>query len=73
MSGKNEMTAKCPICGNVEKWEGNAFRPFCSKRCQMLDLEGWLSERYRIPDAEENGLDETAHEEGSTSTDKEKT
>jgi endogenous inhibitor of DNA gyrase (YacG/DUF329 family) len=67
------MTAKCPICGNVEKWEGNAFRPFCSKRCQMLDLEGWLSERYRIPDAEENGLDETAHEEGSTSTDMEKT
>lgn len=47
------MTAKCPMCGKVEQWEGNAFRPFCSERCQLLDLEGWFSERYRIPDAEE--------------------
>ncbi len=53
------MTAKCPMCGKVEQWEGNVFRPFCSKRCQLLDLEGWLTERYRIPDEEEDGLDKT--------------
>jgi uncharacterized protein len=52
------MTAKCPMCGKVEQWEGNAFRPFCSERCQLLDLEGWFSERYRIPDAEEEEEEE---------------
>ena len=54
-------------------WEGNVFRPFCSERCQLLDLEGWFSERYRIPKAEEDESDETILEEGSTSADKEQT
>ncbi len=30
----------------------NRFRPFCSERCQMVDLGSWAAERYRIPDAE---------------------
>ncbi|MDY0882598.1 DNA gyrase inhibitor YacG [Dongia soli] len=36
---------KCPICGKppVQK-----FRPFCSQRCQHIDLGRWLGERYRI-------------------------
>ena len=63
------MTVKCPMCGNVEQWEGNVFRPFCSKRCQLLDLEGWLSERYRIPDAEEDPLDERGGEKRPSSPD----
>ena len=62
------MTAKCPMCGKVEKWEGNVFRPFCSKRCQLLDLEGWFSERYRIPDAEEEGTEERVGEDGPPSS-----
>ena len=24
-------------------------RPFCSPRCKLADLHGWLGERYRIP------------------------
>lgn len=56
------MTARCPMCGKVEQWEGNVFRPFCSERCQLLDLEGWFSERYRIPDAEEEGEEEEPEE-----------
>ena len=63
------MTVKCPMCGKVEKWEGNVFRPFCSERCQLLDLEGWFSERYRIPNAEEDESDESIREEGPTSSD----
>ena len=63
------MTAKCPMCGKVEKWEGNVFRPFCSERCRLLDLEGWLSERYRIPNGEEGESDETGGEEGPTGSD----
>ncbi len=55
------MTAKqgaCSICGNAVLWEGNPFRPFCSERCQLVDLQGWFGERYRIPlDEEDNSED----------------
>ena len=65
------MTAKCPMCGTTAKWEGNVFRPFCSERCRLLDLEGWLSERYRIPKVEEDESDETIREERASSSDNE--
>ena len=32
---------------------GNPFRPFCSERCKLIDLDHWLSERYRIATAAE--------------------
>ncbi len=44
------MKAPCPICKKLVLWEGNAFRPFCSERCQLVDLSSWLGERYRVPD-----------------------
>ena len=44
------MKTPCPICKKVVLWEGNAFRPFCSERCQLVDLSSWLGERYRVPD-----------------------
>ena len=49
----------CPTCGKAVSWEGNIFRPFCSERCRLIDLQGWFGERYRVPqdeslDAEEN-------------------
>jgi endogenous inhibitor of DNA gyrase (YacG/DUF329 family) len=27
------------------------FRPFCSKRCQLIDLGEWAAEEKRIPSA----------------------
>ena len=39
---------RCPICKQNVTWEGNPFRPFCSERCKLLDLDNWLSERYRV-------------------------
>lgn len=67
------MTAKCPMCGKTTKWEGNVFRPFCSERCKLLDLEGWFSERYRFPQAEDDESDETAREDEPSASDHEKT
>ncbi len=29
----------------------NRFRPFCSERCQMVDLGTWVDEGYRVPGA----------------------
>ena len=46
-----DFTPRCPICRVLVPWDGNAFRPFCSERCQLIDLGGWSSERYRIRSA----------------------
>jgi endogenous inhibitor of DNA gyrase (YacG/DUF329 family) len=53
---------KCPICKRVIVYEDNPYRPFCSERCKLIDLDNWLSERYRISTPaekrEQNGLSE---------------
>lgn len=41
-------TVRCPTCGVIVDWATGPHRPFCSKRCRLVDLEGWASERYRI-------------------------
>jgi uncharacterized protein len=49
---------RCPICKKETRFEGNPYRPFCSERCKLLDLDNWLEGRYRIPDTspvKENG------------------
>jgi len=49
----------CPTCHKAVSWEGNAFRPFCSERCRLVDLQGWFGERYRIPPTEDSDPDDT--------------
>lgn len=39
---------RCPICHNEAAGGGNSHRPFCSERCRLIDLDHWLSGRYRI-------------------------
>jgi len=46
-----EVTLRCPTCRAVVRREGNVHRPFCSERCQLADLGGWVMEQYRIPGA----------------------
>ncbi len=45
---------RCPICKGQAGSEGNPFRPFCSERCRLIDLDNWLSERYRTSTAADN-------------------
>jgi uncharacterized protein len=42
----------CPTCKRPlpEDTVGPVF-PFCSQRCKLVDLDGWLSERYVVSDA----------------------
>jgi endogenous inhibitor of DNA gyrase (YacG/DUF329 family) len=40
---------RCPQCRKETSWQDNPWRPFCSERCQMIDLGRWASEDYRIP------------------------
>ncbi len=44
-------TPRCPVCRRPAAWAGNPARPFCSTRCQLVDLGRWLDETYRIPTA----------------------
>jgi len=39
----------CPICKKETSWQNNLFRPFCSERCQLIDLGKWASDEYHIP------------------------
>jgi uncharacterized protein len=40
---------RCPTCGEPTTWHDNPQRPFCSLTCRLIDLGGWLDERFRIP------------------------
>jgi endogenous inhibitor of DNA gyrase (YacG/DUF329 family) len=44
---------KCPTCGQPTEYSSaNRFRPFCSERCQLIDLGEWAEGRYAIPVAD---------------------
>ncbi len=39
----------CPRCGAATVFDSsNAFRPFCSQRCKLIDLGLWADEAYRV-------------------------
>jgi hypothetical protein len=45
---------KCPTCKREVTESGDKTRrpphfPFCTERCQLVDLGRWLGEEYRIP------------------------
>jgi uncharacterized protein len=40
---------RCPICKKVvDRSPENRYRPFCSERCQMIDLGLWAGGDYSI-------------------------
>ena len=54
----------CPTCSKSVEWTPeNRWRPFCSKRCKLVDLGAWAAEEYRVPVSEDpDGIGE--HDEG---------
>ncbi|MDG6897551.1 DNA gyrase inhibitor [Actinobacillus delphinicola] len=47
------LTVKCPQCKKDVEWTSkNIYRPFCSKRCQLIDLGEWADEEKTIPGEE---------------------
>jgi len=44
------LKVNCPTCQKEVTWNELApFRPFCSERCQQIDLGAWADESYAIP------------------------
>ena len=40
---------KCSYCGKSFCKTESVYTPFCTKRCQQIDLGNWLSESYGLP------------------------
>lgn len=52
------IKVNCPTCQEIVIWgEQSLFRPFCSKRCQLIDLGEWAAEEKRI--ASQNDISES--------------
>lgn len=50
MSAAKPATVPCPTCRREVPWtDSSTWRPFCSKRCRMIDLGAWLAEDRAIP------------------------
>lgn len=59
------INVNCPTCGKSIVWgEQSPHRPFCCKRCQLIDLGEWADEEKRIPSKSDiNEIDEWSEEE----------
>ena len=40
---------RCPTCEKLFKREESPAPPFCSERCQLIDLGRWLGEEHSVP------------------------
>lgn len=45
----SETIVNCPTCNPDVIWKPESkYRPFCSERCQLIDLGEWANEEKRI-------------------------
>jgi len=40
---------RCPTCSKLFEGQDSPTLPFCSERCQHIDLGRWLGEQHGIP------------------------
>ena len=43
------MAGNCPTCGRRFLFDETKTPPFCSQRCQLIDLGRWLDEEIGLP------------------------
>lgn len=49
-SKDNIKVIDCPTCKTKVAWvQKNTYRPFCSKRCQLIDFGDWATEKNSLP------------------------
>ncbi|AAP95991.1 DNA gyrase inhibitor [[Haemophilus] ducreyi] len=47
----------CPTCAKQVIWDPvSKYRPFCSERCQLIDLGEWANEEKRIASVEDEAM-----------------
>ena len=60
---KEDTRRRCSYCEKVFDATSSPCLPFCSTRCQQIDLHKWMSESYSLPlegqeDVEHDHVDE---------------
>ncbi|MBI4401863.1 MAG: DNA gyrase inhibitor YacG [Nitrospirae bacterium] len=60
------MKVRIPSCHRESEWENKRWRPFCSERCQVIDLGAWAAEQYRIAGKEPSTAQELSPESEPT-------
>ncbi|MGH8372655.1 MAG: DNA gyrase inhibitor YacG [Gammaproteobacteria bacterium] len=65
MTESSPPLVTCPHCGKPVAWQpASEYKPFCSERCQLIDLGDWLFEKQAIPGEDANlpGAGDIDHE-----------
>ncbi len=58
MTSTTPVEMPCPQCKKNVQWNDDfPHRPFCSKRCQLIDLGDWADEKFKIPISGNNDSD----------------
>ena len=65
-----KLTVKCPQCETEFNYYESEFRPFCTERCQQVDLGHWFQESYTVPE-KGNAQSEVENENQQTEMDDE--
>jgi uncharacterized protein len=61
----SKRLVRCPTCKKTTEYSAtNGYRPFCSERCQLLDLGDWAAGKFAIPT--EDGAPGALGEPGAT-------
>lgn len=49
MVNTKKRLVACPTCNQLAEFSpNNAYRPFCSNRCKLIDLGLWANEEHVI-------------------------
>lgn len=64
MKSSRHILVTCPTCGEKVPYEGNPYRPFCSRGCKGVDLIHWTEESYRIQKDDNDDNDNKDREDG---------
>ena len=67
LDGRLAVAERCRYCGrrvSAADPEQKPFLPFCSERCKMADLGGWLEGRYVISRKLDEVADDAAGKPG---------
>ena len=43
---------KKALCSLCEKPQAKSYKPFCSRRCKLIDLGNWIDGGYKLPSEE---------------------
>lgn len=62
-SPRDPLAGTCPTCGRRFLFDETPTPPFCSERCQLVDLGRWLDEEIGLPLESESEAGDSDHDD----------